>query len=181
FVQSDHSGIKASDLEAHRKSSAYDADFKFYLDRMDEFVTATTLPFPDSLESVSQWDSHVSQGKAKGHLLSGILLPSLALSLDRAAEGVGRSRVAQTALALERYRLAHSNALPDSLGQLIPQFIEAVPTDPFDGRPLRYQKLSPQGYLVYSIGKDRTDDGGQPRPTGPKVKVPADITFAVRR
>ncbi len=32
-------------------------------------------------------------------------------------------------------------------------------TDPFTGEPLKL-KLTPQGWLVYSVGKDGTDDGG---------------------
>ena len=34
-----------------------------------------------------------------------------------------------------------------------------VTTDPFDGQPLRIKKL-PQGWLIYSVGPNRIDDGG---------------------
>src|ERR1035441_3788064 len=34
--------------------------------------------------------------------------------------------------------------------------------DPYDGKPLRYKKLTPKGYVVYSIGRNRVDDGGFP-------------------
>ena len=56
-----------------------------------------------------------------------------------------------------------------------------MPLDPFDGEPLRYKKLSP-GYIVYSIGDDLSDDGGQEkrhiRGSGPKPQ-PWDVTFIV--
>jgi hypothetical protein len=67
-------------------------------------------------------------------------------------------RLARTALALERYRLAQG-ALPDSLDQLVPQYADAIPADPFDGQPIRY-KLLDKGYAVYSVGWNESDDGG---------------------
>jgi hypothetical protein len=63
-----------------------------------------------------------------------------------------------TALAIERYRIAHGR-WPESLQQLVPQFIGNLPLDPFDGQALRYRRL-PDGVVVYSIGWDGIDDGG---------------------
>ena len=34
-----------------------------------------------------------------------------------------------------------------------------MPTDPFDGRPLRLAKVQ-DGIVIYSVGHDKTDDGG---------------------
>ena len=101
--------------------------------------------------------------------------------MEKAADCVGQLRAAQAALAVERYRLAASSALPDSLRQLVPKYLAGVPDDPYDGKPLRYKKLSPKGYVVYSIGRNRQDDGGTPRPAAGKADGPYDLTFAVRR
>ncbi len=38
-------------------------------------------------------------------------------------------------------------------------FLHAVPLDPFDNKPLRYRK-DDQGVIVYSVGPDGKDDGG---------------------
>ena len=172
---------KNIDIEAYKKSSNSNVDFNFLLDRMDECVEATKLPFPKSLEAMSQWAANMSKAKTKGYLFSGVLLPALDKALYKGAERVGRLRVTQAALAVERYRLAHQNTLPASLAELAPQFIDSVPADPFDGQPLRYKKTSPKGFVIYSIGKDRTDEGGMPKPTGPSTDAPYDLTFAVRR
>jgi hypothetical protein len=43
---------------------------------------------------------------------------------------------------------------------LIPEFLDKVPTDPYDGKPLRYRRLD-DGVVVYSIGRDGKDDGGK--------------------
>ena len=47
--------------------------------------------------------------------------------------------------------------LPVDLDQLVPDFLEAVLRDPFDGKPLRYL---PAKRIVYSIGSDLIDRGG---------------------
>jgi hypothetical protein len=64
---------------------------------------------------------------------------------------------------------------------MVPELIESVLIDPFDGEPLRYEKLADGGYVVYSVGKDQVDDHGASEPAGVKDSAPPDITFAVRR
>ncbi len=67
------------------------------------------------------------------------------------------------AIALERFRLAH-HAYPAGLAGLVPDFLPAVPIDCMDGRDLRY-RLNPDGtYLLYSVGDDGVDNGGDPTP-----------------
>jgi hypothetical protein len=63
-----------------------------------------------------------------------------------------------TALGVERYRQAEGR-LPESLEELVPKYLETVPIDPFDGKPLRY-KQSETGYMIYSIGEDGEDNEG---------------------
>jgi hypothetical protein len=82
----------------------------------------------------------------------------------------GRLHAALTAIATERYRLANGK-LPDKLDELVLAYLSAVPTDPFTGQPLRYKKLA-KGYVVYSVGEDGKDDGGDEK---------KDITFTVER
>ncbi len=74
---------------------------------------------------------------------------------------IARLRAARTALAIEGFREAQKR-LPESLAELVPKCIEAVPLDPFDGKPLRFKKLE-KGYVVYSIGQDGADQGGADR------------------
>jgi hypothetical protein len=62
-------------------------------------------------------------------------------------------------LAAERYRMKNG-AWPEKIEQLKPAWLEAVPADPYDDRPIRYRRLG-DGVVAYAIGKDRKDDGGQ--------------------
>jgi hypothetical protein len=65
-------------------------------------------------------------------------------------------RVARTAIAAERLRLAHDRA-PQTLGELVPEFLDAVPIDPFTGEPIRY-RVEPDRFIVYSVGWDGVPD-----------------------
>ena len=49
--------------------------------------------------------------------------------------------------------------MPGNLSELVPDYLAVIPTDPFDGLPLKYKKTSPK-YIVYSVGWNREDDGG---------------------
>ena len=64
-----------------------------------------------------------------------------------------------TAIALKRYRLKHGK-YPSTLSDLVPQFVSSVPQDPVDGKPLRYRLMPDGNYLLYSIGENGKDDGG---------------------
>jgi len=68
-------------------------------------------------------------------------------------------RIVITAIALKRYQLRHEH-LPDGLTELTPDFLPAVPFDPIDGNPLRYHNNGDGTYLLYSIGDDGVDNGG---------------------
>jgi hypothetical protein len=62
-------------------------------------------------------------------------------------------------LALELYHREHRQ-WPQSLDQLSPQWLPAVPLDPITGKPLHYQVVNDRP-IVYSVGIDGDDDGGR--------------------
>jgi hypothetical protein len=66
----------------------------------------------------------------------------------------------QIACALERYRLAKGE-YPETLDALVPQFIETLPHDIINGEPLKYRRAADGSFLLYSVGWNKTDDGGQ--------------------
>jgi hypothetical protein len=113
--------------------------------------------------------------------MSGMLLPSLTRVVVRDAATLAQVEVAATALAVERFRNAQGR-LPNDLRELTPQFLEAVPTDPFDGAALRYRRLA-RGYVIYSVDADGHDDGGREMPErrNSSDRTSYDITFTVER
>jgi hypothetical protein len=64
------------------------------------------------------------------------------------------------AIAVEQYRRAHAAKLPARLDELISSDSSASAVDPFSGAPLRYAIL-PDSFIVYSVGTNGKDDGGQ--------------------
>lgn len=92
-------------------------------------------------------------------------LPRFALARDRLQVMIEGTRVA---LALHLHRKKRG-ALPATLAELVPVYLPTVPQDPFDpAHPLIYRRVEAgesasgrQGFLLYSVGADGTDDGGK--------------------
>jgi hypothetical protein len=80
--------------------------------------------------------------------------------VSREAGGLANLRLARAALALEQFRAEHKHRYPAALTELTPVYLEAITQDPYDGQPLRYPAQGP-GYVLYSIGPDLKDDGGE--------------------
>ncbi len=66
-----------------------------------------------------------------------------------------------TAIALKRYQLKNGK-YPASLDSLVPEFAAAVPVDPVNGEPLHYRPNPDGTFLLYSVGENGVDDGGDP-------------------
>jgi len=147
---------------------------------METNIAQASLPPPRSLH-ITNAVAQILEAKRKYYILSGLSLSALSRLPAREAEGLARLRVAQAALAIERFRLANGR-LPKELNELIPGFLSVVPIDPFDGAQLRY-KLRPKGYVVYSVGADGRDDDGAEAPAGASrnASAPQDITITVER
>lgn len=62
-------------------------------------------------------------------------------------------------IAIHRYILRHGKP-PASLDALKPDFLSDIPLDPFDRKPLRYLTDGKE-WVLYSIGENVDDDGGQ--------------------
>jgi hypothetical protein len=89
-----------------------------------------------------------------------MLLPALAPASKRFASVQVSIDLARVACALERHRLAHGQ-YPDALDALMPSFIATLPHDIINGQPLRYRRVDPGQFVLYSVGWNETDDGGQ--------------------
>jgi hypothetical protein len=81
-------------------------------------------------------------------------------------------RIVITAIALKRFQLKRGQ-WPDTLAELAPEFIPSVPIDPYDGKPLKYHPNSDGTFLLYSVGEDGVDNGGDPTSTAAVSSIPA--------
>ncbi len=163
----------------YRATGLLELDEISSLDMMNRYVNTTDLSPLESMAAARSISNAVAS-LPRLRFLSRAIVGSFDSVFSRASRGDATFRDAQTALAIERYRLANGR-LPDQLSDLIPAFLPAVPADPFDGKPLRYKKLG-KGYVVYSVGDDGVDNGGAEKNSkGLSYGDGTDITFTVER
>jgi len=73
------------------------------------------------------------------------------------------------ACALERFRLARGD-YPDRLEDLVPKFLPSLPVEIVNGEPYHYRRLANGRFVLYSVGTDLKDDGGEIDPNAKKQK-----------
>jgi hypothetical protein len=130
------------------------------LDYMADCIEASELPPVERLARCRQISDELDDLS-----FLHVVVKTLAPAVGRIAELDVRLRMdlglARSALAIERYRLA-TGEVPEQLEELVPQYFDAVPLDPFDGQPIRYGRTE-SGYRLYSIFEDGQDNGGKSR------------------
>lgn len=99
-------------------------------------------------------------------MLSLISVPNFPKALDRGVRVEAQRQMTIAAMALMRFRIVHGK-FPTELNELWPRFLQEPSFDPFSGGCLKY-RLKPGGsFVLYSVGDDATDDGGNAEPVGP--------------
>jgi hypothetical protein len=109
-------------------------------------------------------------GNAVGEMLKGMLLSGREKFLLRKCNENVDVAATRLFLAIRCYQQKHGKT-PESLGALVPEFIDRIPADDFDGAPLRF---SSEKKAIYSIGGDLIDSGGIEKD---KKKQRLDIVF----
>jgi hypothetical protein len=125
------------------------------LKTMNRVVDIAQLPLPEQIDAEIEFDKGLARS---GGPFTRLLLPAMSKVNSAARRNVCAARAMHALLAVERYRLRHGK-WPGALAECVPEFLEKEPLDPIDEKPLRY-KILPDGVVVYSIGNNRTDDGG---------------------
>jgi hypothetical protein len=72
----------------------------------------------------------------------------------------GAVNLARVACALERYYLRY-HSYPNTLQSLVPEFINPLPHDLIDGKPLKYRQTPDGRFVLYSIDWTGKDKGGK--------------------
>jgi hypothetical protein len=169
------SGVPLSGLTVHGPlASLRPGDCATLLTLLTEIVEASKHPFPKATDEAAAADAHLQQFLADDenrpvwdrYMLKQLLLPAATKAVQSAMESTAIQRIALATIAVERYRLKHGE-LPQRLSDLVTELLDAVPTDPADGQPLRYRGLE-KGFVVYSVGADKQDDQGDAAPSSQK-------------
>jgi hypothetical protein len=120
--------------------------------------------------------------------ISRIFDPALHGAASKRDEAAARLALARCALALDACR-RQTGSYPRSLDAAQEMRGRPLPEDPFTGGPFRY-RLRGDGYLLYSVGANRQDDGGvnnrhRPPPAawrrGTMPVIADDIAWALER
>jgi hypothetical protein len=93
-----------------------------------------------------------------GEAMYRMLMPSFERFLRIYCRGQFQVRALRAMFAMKAYH-AEQGRLPESLEALVPDYLDEVPRDPFDGKQLRYSR---EKKIIYTVGKDGKDTGGSP-------------------
>lgn len=151
-------------LAAHRLNSD--------LRSLREVINAADGSWPGQLDQVR---TAISRYGGPGVIGSSNTGPALAGWVNEIAASsasvIARLNVMRVAVAIELYRRDHEELLPAGIADLVPDYLETAPLDPFTGGAI-VLKLSDNGYSAYSVGPDRRDNGGDVTTPEKTVKVP---------
>ncbi len=111
-----------------------------FLDYMEECLQIAQLPASQRPAAIKAQEAHYARSRERGVLWKLEDARDMPTMMGHRLKHVAQLEMAKTLLAVERYRLAHAS-LPETLDQLVPGYLAAVPPDPFDGAPLRYKRL----------------------------------------
>jgi hypothetical protein len=89
------------------------------------------------------------------------MMPAFARAADKRDEALARLALDRWGLALEAHR-GKAGDYPATLSKVSPSIGGNLPGDPFTGKPLVYRPRG-DGYLLYSVGVNGKDDGGESR------------------
>jgi hypothetical protein len=146
-----------------------------------QMIRASERPWPERIEAIAAAEYWPSLA-ATGHV--GSFMRSV---VEGQAERLALVRAARIAVAVEQYEREHEERLPASLDALVPAYLAAAPIDPFSGRSMLLL-TSPDGYTVYSVGRNRGDDGGRDigqsfagRTAWPRQSLGTDVGIRIAR
>jgi hypothetical protein len=133
-------------------------DLASYRQLMREFQTRAGRPYYET-HARGRANDEASKIRPAG-ILTRLLVPALVKVEEAAVRADAHRQLARLAVAAVAYR-AKNGKYPERLDALVPEYLPQIPTDPFDGQPLRMRHAG-DTLVLYSVSIDLTDDGGRP-------------------
>jgi len=131
----DHFRDRMADIDKPYSQVPKDTNEKFKIDPKD---------FTKNLDNVA------------GRILLSVGMPNFTLFIAKINDTKALLEMTKINFALHIYRFETGKAA-ESLSDLVPRYLPRIPTDPFDGKIMRYSKKKS---ILYSVGKNLTDVGG---------------------
>ena len=138
---------------------------RFMIDQATR-IYADMEPFDISEKEGGRWA--VLRPNAIGNYVFLIMLPSEKI-VEARCRADGLLAGAKLVVACNRFA-REKGQWPETLAELVPEYLGEVPRDPYDGAPFRY---SAEKGLVWAVGTNLTDEGGSTRLLGVDPAIPA--------
>jgi hypothetical protein len=134
-----------------------------YLRSMNRLVTIASLPMEKQFSEWSALERELGtlrrDAQEQGYgITAALTVPAVRVVGEAGVRDHALMLCTVTTFAVERYRRAKQR-WPEKLDELVPAYLPAVPIDPYSGAPLRYRRFD-DGVAVYSVSRNRIDDGG---------------------
>jgi hypothetical protein len=127
------------------------------LEALERLLQAASGPWPERIDAIVATDARALAGFALGP--GEVDRERLEAVVFRSVRPLAVNRAMRIAIAVERFRRDHGEQMPPDVGALVPAYLDSVPIDPFTGKDMRFTKDG-GGYVAYSVGSNRRDDGG---------------------
>jgi hypothetical protein len=152
--------------------SSIDQDELFFLRSMQVALDAIRAVKEGRswVEAQSSLESWVSQPPVLGeefrHWLTSAARPNLLKACRTTVQRETELRMTILSIGLKRYELKYGR-LPEKLASLVPEMIASLPPDPMSGKTFGYHVDGEGGFVLYSVGLDGIDNGGDASGPGP--------------
>ena len=153
--------------------SSINQDELFFLRTMQEALNALRAvkagrPWVEVQSSLENWLSQPPVlGEEFRHWLTSATRPNLLRACRTAVQRDTERRMTIVSIALKRYELKYGR-LPEKLNSLVPEIIASLPLDPMSGNAFGYRIDGQRAFVLYSVGSDGIDNGGDEGGPGPK-------------
>lgn len=143
-------------LSEHFKRQINNTLISYYKDFNDDDSYLDKIEIPQSEEEQKEIDNVIGKIYLRTSLVSfpGAQIKSHVWDFSVSAT--------QILLAIKAY-WQDNQKIPSELANLVPNYLDEIPIDPFDGKPLRYV---PEKMIIYSVGEDLIDSGGSVKESG---------------
>lgn len=137
-------------------------DLAFYLKLVRTALAAAAIKGPTRpkqlvLADYEMWKLNWPARDAR-HPWAARMVTPISSMIDSCLSEEARLLAADAAIAIVLYQRVNGKS-PQTLDELVPEYLPAVPMDPFSDKQLRY-RISGSQCTVYSLGPNRLDDEG---------------------
>ena len=132
-----------------------------YLRDMAGFIELLRKPWPEIFWATKEYEyqgENVLEYLRRIACGENMMFSNMAIYVRQYGSAMAMVRCTRTAVAVERFRRVNGR-VPASLDELVPEFMQEVPMDPFSGKELLY-KLDNDSYTIYSVNENMKDDNG---------------------